>query len=598
MKLLSTPTRQDIVNDEERNKFESSVNNAIKAINKRLDRIPDASLQKVITEPQTGDVSERLNRIENEAHRIGSSLETYIHSNERINNAVSDAMSSQSKQIDEVKSVLSAEITARRKFQTKCNSSIDKVMIEHEHDILSIRKENMHMTESLGVRISATESSSLIHRETLIAQMADSRNYITDNMNSMKHQLDSLKKEVKYNFEEGLQQDLKLFEDKLKSLMSLSARFDLIETNHTKLISNLNSKYEGQAKTISDLISRHVQSGNVDQEKIKLLIDIRIQEQDSVLKRTFEQVFVDISEEISSSLNEEAIIRAREISEINEKLKEYEKFQVNKALTSDADLLYESDVIMPSVDLAIALTSDVNLVYGTDDSNQPTTDLKSASNANIQHETDTSNQPNTDSILSAIADLHTESIESLQQTTDMTFESKAEHHSETDDIILPATDFDLNVNPDNLSSIDDDADMLEIREFVAKVRSEDMASIMETKNIDIPVSEDIGIIVSSILAGLVNTISVQSLFDSVDVGQTINVQDSSPRIDGTRTSSNTIDTKKQDNDVLSDSQYDEDYTGDLNHSSKDENEIANEYNDDISKDDDGAVPENRNDHYE
>lgn len=112
-------------------------------------------------------VFDRLVKLEGDIVKLSSAADNNKELYDKIATALSDALALQATDINEVKSILSTEITARRKHQNKTNATFERLHVEIENDIFSLRKEMLHISESLGSRVAAAESSAAIHRETM-----------------------------------------------------------------------------------------------------------------------------------------------------------------------------------------------------------------------------------------------------------------------------------------------------------------------------------------------------------------------------------------------------------------------------------------------
>jgi hypothetical protein len=259
-------------------------------------------------------LTNKIPTIEEDLRRLHVSSETAKQMNERVGLALSDALTLQSKDITELKSVISAEITARRKFQSKMSSYLEKLVSDHERDTFAVRKDVLHLSESLGSRMTATESSAAIHRETLIAQVADSRNYMTDQVNSIRAEVNIAKEnqDLKLKqFEHDTRNELSSFASKLAFIAGQTDRIDRVAAD-TATVRGENQDI--RAMMDPDRIYASI-SRNIDD-----LIADKILQQDNKLKRTFELIFKDISDEISNSVNLEAENRAADIKSLEDQL--------------------------------------------------------------------------------------------------------------------------------------------------------------------------------------------------------------------------------------------------------------------------------------
>lgn len=191
--------------------------------------------------------------------------------------AVSEAMTRQQREIEELKSIISAEITARRKYQSKIQILYDKVVTQNEQEIFNIRKELLHLSETLGVRIHAIESSDNIHRQTMIAQIADSRSAITDNIASIRYELDSFKRDTKYNYENQIYKDMK----------ELDLRINDFERNFRKTISSSEKVYRDMISELNQEIEMKfssIENSNKSEDNFNLvqkLIASKLSQQDN-----------------------------------------------------------------------------------------------------------------------------------------------------------------------------------------------------------------------------------------------------------------------------------------------------------------------------
>jgi hypothetical protein len=96
----------------------------------------------------------------------------------------------------ELREVLSAEITARRKAQNKVSGTLDSLLKQQMDDLAKLRSENSQLQENLGLRISALETNVSTAVSSLFQEVRDVREYVRTVVGQTKEDLTVIKRQV------------------------------------------------------------------------------------------------------------------------------------------------------------------------------------------------------------------------------------------------------------------------------------------------------------------------------------------------------------------------------------------------------------------
>jgi hypothetical protein len=164
-------------------------------------------------------------------------------------------------QTSELKSVLSAEISARRKHQVKCQSAIERVHSRQEEESFSLRKEILFISDTLGGRIH--------HLETLMSgltrQMDDTKDYTRAAVASLRDEIRGFSEDYRHHVE---------------SSKMAEAKNELRDASHA---SQVEAKLEDKLNFWYDFIMK------------------KMKERDNRVKVTLEQALREIGDEIENN---------------------------------------------------------------------------------------------------------------------------------------------------------------------------------------------------------------------------------------------------------------------------------------------------------
>lgn len=157
-----------------------------------------------------------------------------------------------------------------------------------------------------------------------IRQIADGRNYVTDSLNIIRIALDTSRQESsaqQLSMENKVKMELKVFQDKISSIPeSFNEKVQEIseQTSATsKLLKKIQQKIDESVRSIDE---KTQDSQRIIEERILGYIQTKLSNQEKKLKSTFEQVFRDVSDEISICVNGEASLRSEQIMSVEENL--------------------------------------------------------------------------------------------------------------------------------------------------------------------------------------------------------------------------------------------------------------------------------------
>ena len=252
----------------------------------------------------------------------------------------------------ELRSVLSAEITARRKGYTKINETVDKLILTQKDELISMRKEFQMLADNLTMRMEASENHINNTANTVLREIRETREFARKGIDALE-----------LEFKQAQEQILGTMTFILTLILTLTLTLILISldqrrgnntddnkysTSPTKRISNNYSeadvmsrllilednidkklrtesevRYEGDT-VLRDFIDSIQQSLGKKLEdtvgRLKALIAQKLDEHETQMDANIKQILTDVSEEIAFCINEESDRRYEEIQQAENRI--------------------------------------------------------------------------------------------------------------------------------------------------------------------------------------------------------------------------------------------------------------------------------------
>jgi len=224
----------------------------------------------------------------------------------------------------ELREVVSAEITARRKAQAKSSAAMERVLVRSEEESLSLRRESVLLAESINGKIQTIETNLVSVTSSVFSEVKDIREYTRDMLEIIREEISKLQTSVGGPME-AMAAELHLsLSDKIEQLngatntkisqlesqsktaiMGLANRLVQVELDtsalHQTLEAEIASRFQGDASLQLNM-----------ETSVQAFCDIRIGEKSRELEKDADSRLKALSENLASAVKEEEEARKSE----------------------------------------------------------------------------------------------------------------------------------------------------------------------------------------------------------------------------------------------------------------------------------------------
>ncbi len=202
----------------------------------------------------------------------------------------------------ELKSVVSAEITARRKGTSKMIADLDKLTILQADNASSMKKELMLLAEDFGSRLISNERGVSLMNNQISNEILHMKEFSKNNLQSLNNEMYELRRHVQ-DVKQSANQDSK----HEAMIAKLSGAIDDIKLqldgDNNLLREYVEEMYlKADTKAVNDINS------------FKAQVNLKLFEIEQLVDTSMKQVLIDVSEEIAASIVEESDKRTEQIN--------------------------------------------------------------------------------------------------------------------------------------------------------------------------------------------------------------------------------------------------------------------------------------------